>query len=294
MPKYTKEDTYQALLYPRGGDYFTEVFAYRAIVVKVEPNRVWWVETTMSRDGELKSSPRDKFIEEFTYPGTSDRPWLRLIERDVDVAGWFDYLTKPEEKAEHAPAKLAKSVWGVDTEFAEACRDQASSDHSREIAQEPTREEKSMVEDKLEDNVVEEVNAKLPHFDPAKMSKSEITVTKEIWKSNAQLSDQITKLEEKVAALRELAQGSNRSQVESTQTASSDSDSALLVAVQDLLSELRIDSKCLEVMANGYSPDYPGAVDLQEGEEYVNPYVKVQLSKVVARKLLDAGVVAKG
>ena len=29
-------------------------------------------------------------------------------------------------------------------------------------------------------------------------------------------------------------------------------------AVQDLLSELRIDEICLEIMSNGYSPDYPG------------------------------------
>ena len=57
-------------------------------------------------------------------------------------------------------------------------------------------------------------------------------------------------------------------------------------AVKDLLSELRIDEKCLEIMANGYSPDYPGAVDLNEGERWVNPHCKIQLSSVVAQKLL--------
>ena len=57
-------------------------------------------------------------------------------------------------------------------------------------------------------------------------------------------------------------------------------------AVKDLLSELRIDEKCLEVMANGYSPDYSGAVDLVKGEIWENPYCKVQLSRVVAQKLL--------
>jgi hypothetical protein len=57
-------------------------------------------------------------------------------------------------------------------------------------------------------------------------------------------------------------------------------------AVKDLLSELRIDEKSLEVMANGYSPDYPGAVDLAEGEKWTNPHCKVQLSRVVAQKLL--------
>ena len=57
-------------------------------------------------------------------------------------------------------------------------------------------------------------------------------------------------------------------------------------AVKDLLSELRIDEKSLEVMANGYSPDYPGAVNLAEGEKWSNPHCKVQLSRVVAQKLL--------
>lgn len=57
-------------------------------------------------------------------------------------------------------------------------------------------------------------------------------------------------------------------------------------AVKDLLSELRIDEKCLKVMANGYSPDYPGAMGLKEGERWVNPHCKIQLSSVVAQKLL--------
>lgn len=62
---------------------------------------------------------------------------------------------------------------------------------------------------------------------------------------------------------------------------------SLLNSVRDLLSELRIDKKSLEVMANGYSPDYPGAVDLAAGEEWNRPYSKVQLSKVVAQKMLS-------
>lgn len=60
-------------------------------------------------------------------------------------------------------------------------------------------------------------------------------------------------------------------------------------AVRDLLSELRIDPQALEVMARGYSPDYPGAVDLSD-RSCTNPNVKVQLSMVVAQKLLAAGV----
>lgn len=64
----------------------------------------------------------------------------------------------------------------------------------------------------------------------------------------------------------------------------------LKVAVQDLLCELRIDEKCLQVMANGYSPDYPGAPDCYTGEEWENPKCKVQISQVVASKLISAGV----
>ena len=65
-----------------------------------------------------------------------------------------------------------------------------------------------------------------------------------------------------------------------------DNFDALDNAVKDLLEELRIDKKSLEVMANGYSPDYPGAIDVAEGEKWNNPHCKVQLSQVVAQKLL--------
>lgn len=65
----------------------------------------------------------------------------------------------------------------------------------------------------------------------------------------------------------------------------------LRVAVQDLLSELRIDEVCLEVMANGYSPDYPGGRKLtKENLAWENPHCKIQISKVVAQKLINAGV----
>jgi hypothetical protein len=60
-----------------------------------------------------------------------------------------------------------------------------------------------------------------------------------------------------------------------------------ITAIEDLLSELRIDEISLGVMANGYSPDYPGAVDLRVDEKWTNPLVKVQLSQVVAQKLYN-------
>jgi len=58
-------------------------------------------------------------------------------------------------------------------------------------------------------------------------------------------------------------------------------------AVQDLLAELRIDPVCLDAMAGGLSPDYPG-IKCHTG--WVNPHCKVQLSTAVARKLKAAGI----
>ena len=61
----------------------------------------------------------------------------------------------------------------------------------------------------------------------------------------------------------------------------------LKTAVEDLLCELRIDPTCLRIMAMGYSPDYSGAPFVTPpNEKWVNPNPKVQLSKVVAEKLL--------
>lgn len=60
----------------------------------------------------------------------------------------------------------------------------------------------------------------------------------------------------------------------------------LKTAVEDLLCELRIDPTCLRIMARGYSPDYPGGPIPRQDENWVNPNPKVQLSKVVADKLL--------
>lgn len=61
----------------------------------------------------------------------------------------------------------------------------------------------------------------------------------------------------------------------------------LKTAVEDLLCELRIDPTCLRVMARGYSPDYSGAPIPSPDSKWVNPNPKVQLSKVVAEKLLN-------
>ena len=66
----------------------------------------------------------------------------------------------------------------------------------------------------------------------------------------------------------------------------------LCVAVQDLLCELRIDEVCLKLMAEGYSPDYPGpGLPCAPGVGWENPHCKVQLSEVVAQKLIDGGVI---
>lgn len=56
-------------------------------------------------------------------------------------------------------------------------------------------------------------------------------------------------------------------------------------AVKDLLTELRIDETSLKTMAKGYSPDYAGTID---DKEWINPYCRVQLSSVVAQKLINS------
>jgi len=73
----------------------------------------------------------------------------------------------------------------------------------------------------------------------------------------------------------------------------------LLNAVQDMLSELGITEVGLTCMADGYSPNYPGkiAVDIKGCEKIIDMEDmnnKVQLSKVVAQKLINAGVINNG
>lgn len=62
---------------------------------------------------------------------------------------------------------------------------------------------------------------------------------------------------------------------------------ALKVAVEDLLCELRIGRDDLAVMANGYAPNYPGALDVSGRGDSLPPAstCKVQISSVVAAKL---------
>lgn len=63
----------------------------------------------------------------------------------------------------------------------------------------------------------------------------------------------------------------------------------LQVAVQDLLCELRIDETALKFMSRGYSPDYPGVL----GKREHSSFPKVQLSAIVAQKLINAGVLSE-
>jgi len=78
----------------------------------------------------------------------------------------------------------------------------------------------------------------------------------------------------------------------------------LKVAVEDLLLELRIGPAELRIMSHGYSPDYPGMIqdentgepvldNLLNGHSKRRTYSKVQLSQVVAKKLIAAGVLLR-
>jgi len=59
---------------------------------------------------------------------------------------------------------------------------------------------------------------------------------------------------------------------------------ALKTAVADLLSELRVTPRDLKDMSEGYSPNYPGRIV----EKYTPSTCKIQISKIVAKKLFDS------
>lgn len=70
----------------------------------------------------------------------------------------------------------------------------------------------------------------------------------------------------------------------------------LVTAVQDLLSELDITTVGLVCMSQGFSPSYPGKTEVDLGMATAkvtknDQNNKVQLSSVVARKLICAGVI---
>ena len=56
----------------------------------------------------------------------------------------------------------------------------------------------------------------------------------------------------------------------------------MLLAIQELLLELRIDDKCLEAMSKGYSPH-----TIEKKDGWVNPNCKIQLSQHTAKKIYD-------
>ena len=58
--------------------------------------------------------------------------------------------------------------------------------------------------------------------------------------------------------------------------------------LKELLFELRIDRKCLGVMASGYSPNRCGTMDFSEEElkkEYLFPYPVIQISQKLAQDI---------
>jgi len=75
----------------------------------------------------------------------------------------------------------------------------------------------------------------------------------------------------------------------------SDNYDRLKIAVQDLLSELRITPNGLAAMAEGFSPSYPGKINVSPSGAELNLHDTdrmntINISKVVAVKLMDAGV----
>jgi hypothetical protein len=60
--------------------------------------------------------------------------------------------------------------------------------------------------------------------------------------------------------------------------------------LRELLQELRIDEKTLEVMAGGYSPNRDGIMDFKENEKYYDRFPVVQLSQKIAEDIMNIGI----
>lgn len=60
--------------------------------------------------------------------------------------------------------------------------------------------------------------------------------------------------------------------------------------IRELLHELRINEKALAVMADGYSPNREGMIDLIDGEEYQSRFPVVQISQKLAEDIKNIGI----
>ena len=66
-----------------------------------------------------------------------------------------------------------------------------------------------------------------------------------------------------------------------------------LIVIREILLELRIDKRCLEVMADGQNPNRNGSMDCSSQEEcdkYHFPYPVVQLSKDTSQSIMELDI----
>ncbi len=88
--------THEAMLDPKPGDLYTEMFNNWTYVVKVTPKKVTYVmfippcKVNMQEAHKVKTKKKEKFREYFSYKSEAlkDKYWVRLAERGADVS-WY-------------------------------------------------------------------------------------------------------------------------------------------------------------------------------------------------------------
>jgi hypothetical protein len=92
-----KANTEVALLDPRVGDRFHEMYSFWCYVVAVEGDMVTTMEASppcsFPEDGKIKTMSKAELVQRFCL--SFHGPWVMLADRDNDVSGW---LEKQQEK----------------------------------------------------------------------------------------------------------------------------------------------------------------------------------------------------
>jgi len=96
------DGTSEALLNPRVGDRFTEMYSFDLFVVYVDGDTVATLEcsrsydktTEMPRDGVLRVQSRTELEKRLSY--SSGGYWMDLAERGFNVNGWYEYAIEKE------------------------------------------------------------------------------------------------------------------------------------------------------------------------------------------------------
>lgn len=87
------QETDRAMRTPRVGDRFTEMYSYWVYVLKVNRNRIIYMEAhppcELPKDGKVIESSIGDFRDRFSY-GNIPGYWVRYVDNDPRVvAGWL-------------------------------------------------------------------------------------------------------------------------------------------------------------------------------------------------------------